>query len=185
MVPTRRSAVRLMATALIAAAGACVSLGSPAAAACARLSPAEAMPGAPVVFVGTVTAVDAGGAATYHVEEIWKGANVSDPVTVYPVINPALELQAGPSRAVGTRYLVFPTVDPDGNLRDVDCSPTSVYDPAFDALRPAGAHAPQGPPTSGIPGDAPIAGIFLVILVFGSIGGFFLYRTGQRPARAG
>lgn len=143
------------------------------------------MAGAQVVFVGTVTAVDGRGAATYQVEEIWKGTNVSDPVTVYPVINPEIEQQTGPSREIGTRYLVFPTVDTDGNLRDVDCSPTSVYASSFDALRPANAHAPQGPPTSGIPGDAPIAGIFLAILVFGSIGGFFLYRTGQRPARVG
>jgi hypothetical protein len=139
------------------------------------------MPAARVVFLGTVTAVDTQGATTYRVEEIWKGTNISNPVTVYPVVDPALGRATGPTHQIGMRYLVFPTVDSDGNLRDPDCSPTSVYRAEFDALRPAGAHAPQGPPTSGIPGETPVAAIFLVILVFGSIGGFFLYRIGSRP----
>jgi hypothetical protein len=139
------------------------------------------MPTAQVVFLGTVTAVDTQGATTYRVEEIWKGTNIPNPVTVYPVVDPASGRASGPNRQIGVRYLVFPTVDSDGNLRDPDCSPTSVYRAGFDALRPADAYAPQGPPTSGIPGETPLAAIFLVILVFGSIGGFLLYRTGGRP----
>jgi hypothetical protein len=138
---------------------------------------------APLVFVGTVTSVtDDGRDATFHVEEIWKGTNLADPSEVDG--GSATDEDARHWQ-VGTRYLVFPGVDRDGNLLDNGCSPTSVYRSEFDALRPANAHAPQGPPTSGIPGETPVAAIFLVILVFGSIGGFFLYRTGQRPAASG
>ena len=145
--------------------------------------PAVALQAAPNVFVGTVTATaDDGYDATFHVEEIWKGTNVADPIDVN---GGSATREDSRSWQVGTRYLVFPSIDTAGNLLDSACSPTSVYLPAFDALRPANAHAPQGPPTSGIPGDAPIAGIFLVILVFGSIGGFFLYRTRPGPARSG
>lgn len=138
---------------------------------------------APNVFVGTVTATANGGHhATFHVEEIWKGTNIADPIDVD---GGSAAGEDSRSWQVGTKYLVFPSVDSDGNLLDNACSPTSVYESGFDALRPANAHAPQGPPTSGIPGDAPIAWIFLVILVFGSIGGFFLYRTGTGAPKTG
>ncbi|HLY35611.1 MAG TPA: hypothetical protein VKU35_02760 [Candidatus Limnocylindria bacterium] len=159
-----------------------LAVPSPATALCSPPSaPALALQTAPVVFVGTVTSVS-GNVATFHVESIWKGTNLSDPIDVDGA---AISGEAPRSWQAGTRYLVFPAVDSDGNLLDGGCSPTSVYTSEFDALRPANAHAPQGPPTSGIPGDTPIAGIFLVILVLGSIGGFFLYRTGQRPAGSG
>jgi hypothetical protein len=80
---------------------------------------------------------------------------------------------------VGTRYLFFPQVDPDGNLVDSDCSSTAVYSAAFDPLRPAGAHAPQGPPTSGVRGDPPIAAVFVLIVLLGTAGGLLLWRTGR------
>jgi len=133
---------------------------------------------ATVVFVGTVTSLT-GTVATFQVESIWKGPNLSDPSDVD---GGAIAGEDSRSWQVGSRYLVFPIIDSDGNLVDSGCSPTSVYKAAFDALRPANAFAPQGPPTSGIRGETPIAAIFLVILVLGSIGGFFLYRTGRRPA---
>lgn len=149
-----------------------------AASCAATVTPAVAMRTATVVFVGTVTSVTEH-VATFHVESIWKGPNLSDPSDVN-----GGEIAGEDPRSwqPGTRYLVFPIIDSDGNLVDSGCSPTSVYTAEFDALRPASAFAPQGPPTSGIPGDTPIAAIFLVILVLGSIGGFFLYRTGRRPA---
>ena len=157
---------------------------APVAALCAApVAPAVALQTAPNVFVGTVTATsDDGFNATFHVEEIWKGTNIADPIDVD---GGSATREDSRSWQVGTHYLVFPSIDSNGNLLDSACSPTSVYQSAFDALRPANAHPPQGPPTSGIPGDAPIAGIFLVILVFGAIGGFFLYRTGSGPARTG
>src|SRR5207249_1767921 len=115
-------------------------------------------------------------------EEIWKGPNLPDHVEVHGgPEQPDRMTSVDRTWQQGARYLVFPRADPSGILHDDACSPTSVYKPEFDALRPAGAYPPQGPPTSGVPGAPPIAAIFLVILVLGSIGGFFLYRT--RPPR--
>jgi hypothetical protein len=138
-----------------------------------QVAGAQAMTRAPIVFTGTVTAT-AGNVATVDVQEIWKGPNLSDPVTVDGG-SPDLEDHRG--WRIGRRYLFFPNVDADGNLIDNGCSATSVYHPAFDALRPAGAHPPQGPPTSGVPGSPPIAALFLAILVIGSLGVFLLYRA--------
>lgn len=168
--------VGLAVAALLAAAP------TPARADCAvPPAPSEAMASAQVAFVGVVTAVaDNAQTATFDVQEIWKGPNLADPITVYGGgIATAGSAAEGRSWTPGARYLVFPTVDADGNLIDSMCSPTSLYTAALDALRPATAHEPLGPPTSGPPGAPPIAGIFLVILVLGSIGAFFLYRTGQ------
>ena len=163
-----------------------LTTGSHVAAACVQAPrPIVAIETAPIAFVGTVTAIDSRGAATYQVGEIWKGTNLPNPVVVYPILNPADAGAAGPARAIGTRYLVFPSVDADGNVRDEECSSTSVYQDSFAAFRPAGAHAPQGPPTSGLPGDTPIAAVFLAILVMGSAGAFFLYRSGSAVAQGG
>ncbi len=144
-------------------------------------APADALGSATTAFVGTVTAVaDNAQTATFHVEEIWVGTNLSDPITVYGGgLASAGTAAEGRSWTVGTRYLVFPTIDKDGNLLDSQCSPTVEYTPALDPLRPASAHAPQGPPTSGVPGDPPIAAVFLVIVVFGTLGAVVLWRLGR------
>jgi hypothetical protein len=143
--------------------------------------PADALTSAGVAFVGTVTAVaDNGQTATFDVQEIWKGTNLANPITVYGVgVSTTGAAAGGRTWAVGTRYLVFPMLDKDGNLLDRGCSPTVEYTAALDALRPASAHAPQGPPTSGIPGDTPIAAVFLVIVVFGTLGVVVLWRMGR------
>lgn len=134
---------------------------------------------APIAFVGTVKATrNNDRIASFDVEEIWRGPNLADPIEVSGgPEDPNAVSSVDRTWEIGTRYLVLPTADSAGELTDSACSPTSVYKPEFDALRPASAHAPQGPPTSGVPGATPIAAIFLVILVLGSIGGFFLYRT--------
>jgi hypothetical protein len=143
----------------------------------APLTPAQALDQASVAFVGTVTSVaDDGYTATFDVQEIWKGTNLANPTTVYGGSAKVVESRTW---AQGTRYLVFPTVDADGNLIDGTCSPTVEYTAALDGLRPASAHAPQGPPTSGVPGDPPIAAVFLVIVVFGTLGAVFLWRMGR------
>jgi hypothetical protein len=146
-------------------------------------APADALASATVAFVGTVTAVaDDAQTATFDVGEIWKGTNLADPITVYGVgLSTTGAAAGGRTWTVGTRYLVFPMLDKDGNLLDRGCSPTVEYTPALDALRPTSAHAPQGPPTSGVPGDPPIAAVFLVIVVFGTLGAVVLWRLG-RPA---
>jgi hypothetical protein len=146
---------------------------------CALLSPrvsAEIVAESPVVFVGRVNSVSDGGyVASFEVAEIWRGPNLSNPVTV----------SGGESRfedsrtwEVGQQYLVIPSVTESGDLVATGCSRTSVYEPEFDTLRPASAHPPQGPPTSGLPGATPIAAIFLAILVLGSLGAFLLYHRG-------
>ncbi len=143
-------------------------------------TPAQALDQASVAFVGTVTSVAHGGyTATFHVEEIWKGTNLADPATVYGGSANVVESRTW---SQGTRYLVFPSVDKDGNLIDSTCSPTVEYTAALDGLRPASAHAPQGPPTSGVPGDPPIAAVFLVIVVFGTLGAVVLWRMGRVEA---
>ncbi len=147
-------------------------------------SPAEALNATTLAFVGVVTAVaDNAQTATFDVQEIWKGTNLADPITVYGGgVATAGTAAEGRSWTVGTRYLVFPNVDKDGNLIDSTCSPTVEYTAALDALRPASAHAPQGPPTSGPPGDPPIAAVFLLILLLGTLGAFLLWRTGRVEA---
>ena len=129
-----------------------------------------------MVFVGTVASVDATrNVATIDVQEIWRGPNLADPIAVSG--GQSVPGSSALQWEVGQRYLVIPTVTSAGDLVADGCSPTSVYKAEYDAFRPAGAYPPQGPPTSGVPGAPPIAAIFLVILVLGSIGGFFLYRT--------
>ncbi len=144
-------------------------------------TPDDALARAGVAFVGTVTGVaDDGQTATFDVAEIWKGTNLANPITVYGLgVDTAGAAAGGRTWAVGTRYLVFPTLDKNGNLLDRGCSPSVAYTAALDGLRPASAHAPQGPPTSGVPGDPPIAAVFLVIVIFGTLGAVFLWRMGR------
>ena len=173
---------RLLPAAAVAIAVALALNAAPVTAKCGPpLTPAQALDQASVAFVGTVTSVARGGyTATFDVEEIWKGTNLANPITVYGGgVGTAGTGVEGRSWTVGTRYLVFPSVDKDGNLTDWVCSPTVEYTAALDALRPASAHAPQGPPTSGVPGDPPIAAVFLVIVVFGTLGVVVLWRLGR------
>ncbi len=181
MNPRRRRAPRLpllAAVALAVAALAGTAVPAPVAAACGTVvPPADALSRASTVFVGTVASVTDGGyTASFDVEEIWKGPNLADPITVY---GGSADAEGSRSWQAGQRYLVFPGIDPQGNLTDTSCSPTAVYQTSFDALRPSDARPPQGPPTSGLPGDPPYAAVFLVIIVFGTLGAFFFWRTGR------
>jgi hypothetical protein len=177
--PPARSALPLVLIAALTAALA-ATFASPATstAVCSTpTSPADALEQAAVVFVGTVTTVaDQGYTATFSVEEIWKGPNLALVTTVY---GGSVGLEDSRSWQVGQRYLVFPSVDADGNLLDSLCSATAPYQTSFDALRPANARPPQGPPTSGPPGNPPIAAVFLGILLLGCLGAFLLWRTGR------
>jgi len=87
---------------------------------------------APVVFVGTVTAVDGSNVAAFRVEEIWKGGNVPDGVHVDGATHSEQR-----SWVVGTRYLVFPQatgVQPP--LSDNACSPTREWTGDLAAFAP-------------------------------------------------
>lgn len=173
-----RFAGRLLTISVVAGFAALAGPSLPVSAACGTpVAPADALTMTDLVFAGTVTTVaDGGTTATFDVESIWKGPNLANPIEVYgggPGVSDPRTWQTG------QRYLVFPHVETDGTLTDTACSPTSLYQASFDALRPADARPPQGAPTSGIPGEAPYAAIFLVIIVFGSVGAFFFWRTGQ------
>jgi hypothetical protein len=180
-----RSGPLLLGSAVAAAVlmAASLAIAEPVASSCAWLSGQHeaAIQTAEIAFVGTVTGVRSGDRiATLDVEEIWKGPNLSDPIEVYGGSDDSNQITSvDRTWEVGLRYLVVPAVDKAGRLRDDACSPTSVYKAEFDALRPPNAHPPQGPPTSGPPGATPIAAVFLAILVFGSVGVFFLFRTGR------
>jgi hypothetical protein len=164
-----------------------LSLPGPAAGVCAKLGGEQPPVGtARIVFVGTVTAVtNRDRTALFHVEEIWKGPNLADPSTVYGgSIDPNVSMEDERTWQQGQRYLVFPSVDSVGNLLDNGCSPTSVYTPAFDALKPTDAHPPQGPPSSGPPGAPPIAAVFLLIVLCGTAFALVAFRAG-RPHGSG
>lgn len=181
--PVRPALSLVLGAALVAALAATFARPAMSAAICATPpSPADALKQAGVVFVGTVTTVgDQGYTAKFSVEEIWKGPNLAEETTVY---GGSVGLEDSRSWTVGQRYLVFPSVDPAGNLLDSLCSATAPYQAAFDALRPSNARPPQGPPTSGPPGNTPIAAVFLGILLLGCVGALLLWRTGRSGTSA-
>ena len=109
----------------------------------------EALPDAPIAFVGTVTAVD-GPIATFAVGEVWAGA-VAEVVTVRG-LNDGLEAPDGNGAAFSeddrhwsnrTTYLVVPFVD-NGVLRDNQCTATTEWRPELEELRPADARILAG-----------------------------------------
>ena len=76
----------------------------------------------------------------------------------------------------GTRYLVVARRVGDV-LVDNACSATQPWNAGLAALRPPGAHPPVDErPTSGPPGGASYAWVFLLILVAGAAGGVLLLR---------
>lgn len=146
-------------------------LVSPTAADCDPVGPIEeALPAAPVVFVGTVTEAD-GPIATFKVSEVWAG-DVGDVVTVRGLFDgvPAPDggFGAGFSEddrqwTVGETYLVVPFVD-DGVLRDNQCTATNEWQRELEAFRPANARIVAGEATTGA---APVP--VELILVLGAV----------------
>jgi hypothetical protein len=129
----RRTLVAAAATLLwLTAAG-------PAAADCEPAGPIEeALPAAPVAFVGTVAALD-GPIATFAVSEVWAG-EVADVVTVRGLSDAAAAGFTEDDRqwSHGELYLVVPWVD-GGALRDSICTATTKWRPELEDLRPADA----------------------------------------------
>jgi hypothetical protein len=150
-----------------------------AAASCALApSVSAALQQADTVFVGTVSSTEnRDRTATFLVSEIWRGPNVT----------PLVKVHGGPDdRAVttsvdrtyqeGTRYLVVAR-RVGGVLVDTACSATQPWNAGLAALRPPDAHPPVDErPTSGPPGGASYAWVFLLILVAGAAGGVLLLR---------
>ena len=144
---------------------------SPATADCQPAGPLEeALPAAPIVFVGTVSEAD-GSIATFTVSEVWAG-DVGDVVTVRGLFDgvppPDGGFGAGFSEddrqwMEGETYLVVPFID-DGVLRDNQCTATIEWQPELEALRPANARIVAGEVTTE---DAPVP--VQLILVLGAV----------------
>ena len=152
-----------------------------AAASCALApSVSDALQQADTVFVGTVTSTEnRNRTATFLVSEIWRGPNVTPLVKVHGGPNDrATSTSVDRTYQEGTRYLVVARRVGDALVDDA-CSATQPWNAGLAALRPPGAHPPVDErPTSGPPGGASYAWVFLLILVAGAAGGVLLLRRG-------
>ena len=167
-------------TLVVACSVAWFALVSPATGDCQLAGPIEeALPAAPVAFVGTVTEVD-GPIATFAVSEVWAG-DVGDVVTVRglfdEVVPPDGGFGAGFSEddrrwTEGATYLVLPFVDA-GVLRDNQCTATSEWQPELEALRPADARIVSSAVTTETAAQVPVelllVGGALLLVAAGSV----------------
>jgi len=127
---------------------------------------------AEVVFVGTVSATDAGGSvATFEVEEVWRGS-LGEAVEVRGSLDGDRPGEDDRIWTVGKRYLVLP-VQFDGALRDNICTATTEWRPELAELRPPGAPAAKAE----LPGAVLLAAAVLVVL---GVVGVFALRRGSR-----
>lgn len=170
-----------------------VMMAAPAAgASCAEPLPLdEALAGAEIVFVGTVSDVQHDGRlAGFVVDEVWKG-EVAAKVLVSGGPSPA-DLEAtdfGETIVTsvdrnferGERYLVVPFGVEEGVYMDNACSVTQIYDPGLDDFRPASAHAPV---EAGSDGGVLTARIALGALVVIGAGALVVARSRRREATA-
>ena len=168
---------------MLAAAAATVLAPGPAGADCA---PAGTTPDrlrdATVVFVGrVVTTTDNGRTAHVRVEQVWKGAPVSDRVTV----------RSGPDGEgaassvdrtfdAGVRYLFVPTRD-GAHFRDSSCSATVEYSGAVAQFAPDTVTLPRRSST-GSSGLARQAAIALAVVLGGVLLSVAVSRRRRRRA---
>ena len=148
---------RLLATTGLGAA--LLAVPGPALADCAGPPPLEvSVSTAELVFVGTVTAVEANGySATFAVEEIWRG-DVPATVVVDGGEFPGQPAEDDRSFELGTKYVVIPAFH-GGRLVDSLCSGTTPWDDAFEAVRPPDAHpATATPPPVETGGQSSVLG---------------------------
>ena len=148
---------------------------APVAADCQPAGPVqEALPAAPIAFVGSVAAVD-GPVATFAVREVWAG-EVPDTVEIRGLADDAgvdAGFGAGFSEddrhwAEGETYLVVPFLD-GAVLRDSICTATTEWSPELEALRPASARIVGGEEAGGanLPTELVLVGA-VVLLVAGA-----------------
>jgi hypothetical protein len=154
--------VRVLASLAIAIAGLAVHPGN-VAALCMFLDPtptASDVASTPVVFVGTV-AFTTGPTAYFTVDEIWRGPVLPWLTTVYGGSgDPGVIFEDDrTSWSLGARYLVLAGTGAGGKLHSGGCSPTRVYEPSFDVLRPSDARLRYGT----------LQGAAVVVLVAGAV----------------
>ena len=146
---------------MLAVAAATVLAPGPAGADCAPAeATAERLRDATVVFVGrVVTTADSRRTAHVRVEQVWKGAPVSDRVTVQGGSD-GEGAAASDDRTfdAGVRYLFVPTRD-GGHYRDGACSATVEYSGAVAQFAPDTVTLPRRSSTgsSGLARQAAIA----------------------------
>ena len=130
---------------------------APVAADCEPAGPAqEALPTAPIAFIGTAASVE-GPVATFAVREVWAG-EVPDTVEVRGLADEVgvdVGFGAGSSEddrqwTPGETYLVVPFLD-GAVLRDSICTATTEWNPELEALRPADARIVTAEETAGPP----------------------------------
>jgi hypothetical protein len=172
---------------LLGAATAWLVCAAPVAADCQPAGPIEeALPAAPVAFVGVVTALD-GPVATLAVREVWAG-EVPDEVQVRGLADDVGGVDAGFGAGfseddrqwmAGGTYLVVPWVD-GKVLRDSICTATTEWRSDLEALRPASARIVEGDPTNAVPVPPAVLAAAAVLLVIGVVS-VLAFRRGERP----
>ena len=153
---------------------------APVAADCQPAGPIqEALPTAPIAFVGTAAAVE-GPVATFAVREVWAG-EVPDRVEVQGLADEAgvdAGFGAGFSEddrqwTQGETYLVVPFLD-GAVLRDSICTSTTEWGPELEALRPADARIVAAEEAGGaaVPAELILVGAVVLVVAGASVVAF-------------
>ena len=155
----------------------------PAGGSCATAEPMpQRLQDAVVVFVGRVVSTTNGGRTAHvRVEQVWKGAPVSDRVTVRGGPDGAgATSSVGRTFGTGVRYLFVPE-RAGGQLRDSSCSATVEYTGALAELAPDTVTLPRRSST-GSSGLARQAAIALAVVLGGVILSVGVARRRRRRA---
>lgn len=172
---------------LLGAVAVWVAAAAPAAADC---QPAglieEALPAAPIAFIGVVTELD-GPVATFAVREVWAG-DVPDEVEVRGLADDVGGVDAGlgvgfseddRQWTAGGTYLVVPWVD-GIVLRDSICTATTEWRPDLETLRPTTARIVGAESSGGVSVPPAVLAAGGVLLLIGAVS-VLAFRRGERP----
>ena len=168
---------------LLAAVVATLLAADPAEASCGTPPPmSRRLQEATVVFVGrVVTTTNKGRTAHVRVEQVWKGAPVSDRVTVKGgPDSPSAASSVDRSFRAGVRYLFVPERT-GGQFRDTSCSATVEYSGALAQFVPATVTLPRRSST-GSSGLARQAAIALAVVLVGLILSLVFSRRRRRAS---
>ena len=158
---------------MLAAVVATLLAADPAEASCGTPAPTpQRLQEATVVFVGrVVTTTNKGRTAHVRVEQVWKGAPVSDRVTVKGgPDDESARSSVDRSFRAGVRYLFVPERD-GGQFRDTSCSATVEYSGALAQFAPDTVTLPRRSSTgsSGLARQAAIALAVVLVAVILSV----------------
>lgn len=168
---------------MLAAVVATLFAADPAEASCGPSAPTpQRLQQATVVFVGrVVTTTNEGRTAHVRVEQVWKGAPVSDRVTVKGgPDDESARSSVDRSFRAGVRYLFVPE-RAGGQFRDTSCSATVEYSGAVAQFVPDTVSLPRRSST-GSSGLVPQAAIALAVVLVAVILSVALSRRRRRRA---